>query len=145
MRDFYWDTRPEAPSSARSSCGCAPRPVDRGARGGVDGYLHALDCYLPERSEPIRVEDDYLVYIYNRIQAYRFGLSGISCIRSYKSISLPEGILGTPRGLHGGFSGIQMLGRNDAGIIGLVRVDLDESTYSMTWVQGNRGPRIAVR
>ena len=40
-------------------------------------YLQALCRYLLERREEAPVEDDYLVYNYNRFQACRFGMDAV--------------------------------------------------------------------
>jgi carboxylate-amine ligase len=71
-----------------------PLTVERAA--ALAAYLQALCSYLLERHEEPPVEDDYLVYNYNRFQACRFGLEGaITHPKTYRTMSLREDILAT--------------------------------------------------
>jgi carboxylate-amine ligase len=71
-----------------------PLTVERAA--ALAGYLQALCRHLLERKEAPPVEDDYLVYNYNRFQACRFGLEGaVTHPKTYETISLREDILAT--------------------------------------------------
>ena len=73
-----------------------PLMVERAA--ALAGYLQALCRYLLERNEPAPVEDDYLVYNYNRFQACRFGLDGaITHPKTYETTALRDDILATLR------------------------------------------------
>jgi len=73
-----------------------PLTVQRAA--ALAAYLQALCSYLLQRSEEAPVEDDYLVYNYNRFQACRFGLDGaITHPKTYETVSLREDILTTLR------------------------------------------------
>ena len=75
MKDFYWDIRPKPEFGTIELRVCdTPLTVERAAALAV--YLQALCRMLLEREEPEPVEDDYLVYNYNRFQACRFGLDG---------------------------------------------------------------------
>ncbi len=97
MKDFYWDIRPKPEYGTIELRVCdTPLSVDRAA--ALACYLQALCKYLLERNEPDPVEDDYLVYNYNRFQACRFGLDGVIVHpKSYEQISLREDILATVR------------------------------------------------
>lgn len=97
MKDFYWDIRPKPEYGTIELRVCdTPLSVERAA--ALACYLQALSKYLMERNEPDPVEDDYLVYNYNRFQACRFGLDGtIVHPKSYEQIPLREDILTTIR------------------------------------------------
>ncbi len=76
MKDFYWDIRPKPEFGTIEIRVCdTPLTVDHAA--DLAGYLQALCRYLMVE-RPIRaVEDDYLVYSFNRFQACRFGPDGV--------------------------------------------------------------------
>jgi carboxylate-amine ligase len=99
MKDFYWDLRPKPEYGTIELRVCdTPLTVERAA--ALAGYLQALCRYLLERSEAPPLEDDYLVYNYNRFQACRFGLDGtIVHPQSHETLSLREDILATLRRL----------------------------------------------
>lgn len=97
MKDFYWDIRPKPEFGTIELRVCdTPLTVDRAA--ALACYLQALCSYLLEREEAAPVEDDYLVYNYNRFQACRFGLDGtLVHPKTYETLSLREDILTTLR------------------------------------------------
>jgi carboxylate-amine ligase len=97
MKDFYWDVRPKPEYGTIELRVCdTPLTVERAA--ALAGYLQALCRYLLERNEPPPVEDDYLVYNYNRFQACRFGLDGaITHPKTYETMALRDDILATLR------------------------------------------------
>lgn len=97
MKDFYWDIRPKPEYGTIELRVCdTPLSVERAA--AFAGYLQALCGYLLERNEPAPIEDDYLVYNYNRFQACRFGLDGVAVHpKTYEQIPLREDILTTVR------------------------------------------------
>jgi hypothetical protein len=76
IKDFYWDIRPKPEYGTIELRVCdTPLTVDRAA--ALAAYLQALCRMLLQRDEAPPVEDDYLVYNYNRFQACRFGLDGV--------------------------------------------------------------------
>jgi glutamate---cysteine ligase / carboxylate-amine ligase len=95
MKDFYWDIRPKPEYGTIELRVCdTPLTVERAA--ALAAYLQMLCAYLLERKESEPVEDDYLVYNYNRFQACRFGLDGeIVHPKTYETRSLREDILAT--------------------------------------------------
>ncbi|MGX4642545.1 YbdK family carboxylate-amine ligase [Massilia sp. SYSU DXS3249] len=99
MKDFYWDLRPKPEYGTIELRVCdTPLTVERAA--ALACYLQALCRHLLERAEPPPLEDDYLVYNYNRFQACRFGLDGtLVHPQSHETISLREDILTTLRKL----------------------------------------------
>ncbi|MDH5204906.1 MAG: YbdK family carboxylate-amine ligase [Hylemonella sp.] len=99
MKDFYWDIRPKPEFGTIELRVCdTPLSVERAA--ALAAYLQALCSYLLDRQESDPIEDDYLVYNYNRFQACRFGLDGtIVHPRNYEQMLLREDILATVRRL----------------------------------------------
>jgi carboxylate-amine ligase len=97
MKDFYWDIRPKPEYGTIELRVCdTPLSIERAA--ALACYLQALCKYLLENRDAKPVEDDYLVYNYNRFQACRFGLEGsIVHPKTYETLSLREDILFTLR------------------------------------------------
>ena len=95
MKDFYWDLRPKPEFGTIELRVCdTPLTVERAA--ALAAYLQALCRHLLERKDEAPVEDDYLVYNYNRFQACRFGLDGsITHPKTYESIVIRDDILAT--------------------------------------------------
>ena len=95
MKDFYWDLRPKPEFGTIELRVCdTPLTVERAA--ALAAYLQALCRHLLERKDAAPVEDDYLVYNYNRFQACRFGLDGsITHPKTYESIVIRDDILAT--------------------------------------------------
>ncbi len=99
MKDFYWDIRPK-PEYGTIELRVCDTPLSVGRAAALACYLQALCRYLLQNNEPAPVEDDYLVYNYNRFQACRFGLDGVIVHpKTYEKISLREDILTTLRRL----------------------------------------------
>jgi carboxylate-amine ligase len=99
MKDFYWDIRPKPEYGTIELRVCdTPLTVERAA--ALACYLQALCRMLLERDDDPPVEDDYLVYNYNRFQACRFGLDGMLVHpKTNESIYLREDVLATLRRL----------------------------------------------
>jgi carboxylate-amine ligase len=95
MKDFYWDLRPKPEYGTVELRVCdTPLTVERAA--ALAAYLQALCSHLLRREDPPPLEDDYLVYNYNRFQAARFGLDGvITHPRTYEQIPLRHDIIAT--------------------------------------------------
>jgi carboxylate-amine ligase len=75
MKDFYWDIRPKPEFGTIELRVCdTPLTVEKAA--ALACYLQALCRWLREERPFEPVEDDYLVYTFNRFQACRFGLDG---------------------------------------------------------------------
>ncbi len=99
MKDFYWDIRPK-PEYGTIELRVCDTPLDVDTAAALAAYLQALCALLLEGGEPPPVEDDYLVYTYNRFQACRFGLNGVLVHpKSYEQISIREDVLRTLRRL----------------------------------------------
>ena len=95
MKDFYWDLRPKPEYGTIELRVCdTPLTVERAA--ALAGYLQALCRHLLERKDEAPIEDDYLVYNYNRFQACRFGLEGsITHPKTYENVPMRDDILAT--------------------------------------------------
>jgi carboxylate-amine ligase len=95
MKDFYWDLRPKPEYGTIELRVCdTPLSVERAA--ALAAYLQAICRHLLERRDAPPLEDDYLVYNYNRFQAARFGLDGvITHPKTYEQLPLREDILAT--------------------------------------------------
>jgi carboxylate-amine ligase len=95
MKDFYWDLRPKPEYGTIELRVCdTPLTVERAA--ALAAYLQAICRHLLERKDAPPVEDDYLVYNYNRFQAARFGLDGvITHPKTYEQLPLRDDILAT--------------------------------------------------
>lgn len=75
MKDFYWDIRPKpAFGTIEVRVMDTPFSIDRAA--AIACYIQALARWLLSERPFVPVEDDYLVYTFNRFQACRFGLDG---------------------------------------------------------------------
>ena len=97
MKDFYWDIRPKPEYGTIELRVCdTPLSVERAA--ALACYLQALCRMILARREPLPVEDDYLVYNYNRFQACRFGLDGtLVNPRSAEPVMIRDDIIATLR------------------------------------------------
>ena len=97
MKDFYWDIRPKPEYGTIELRVCdTPLTVERAA--ALACYLQATCRRLLERVEPAPLEDDYLVYTFNRFQACRFGLDGTMVDpQTRESHTIREDILATLR------------------------------------------------
>lgn len=96
MKDFYWDIRPK-PEYGTIELRVCDTPLTVGHAATLACYLQALcRCLLEDRERHAPMEDDYLVYNYNRFQACRFGLDGVIVDpRGYESRSLRDDIEAT--------------------------------------------------
>lgn len=75
MKDFYWDIRPK-PEFGTIELRVCDTPLSIEKAAALACYLQALCRWLREEEPFEPVEDDYLVYTFNRFQACRFGLAG---------------------------------------------------------------------
>ncbi len=76
MKDFYWDIRPKPEfGTIEIRVFDTPLTVERAA--ALAGYVQSLAAWFLQEQPFMPVEDDYLVYTYNRFQACRFGLDGL--------------------------------------------------------------------
>ena len=75
MKDFYWDIRPKPEyGTVEVRVMDTPLTVKRAAQ--IAAYIQSVARYLIIERPFQPVEDDYLVYTFNRFQACRFGYSG---------------------------------------------------------------------
>ncbi len=76
MKDFYWNIRPK-PEFGTIEIRVCDTPLTVGHAADLAAYLQALCRYLMIERPIVPVEDDYLVYTFNRFQACRFGAEGV--------------------------------------------------------------------
>jgi glutamate---cysteine ligase / carboxylate-amine ligase len=95
MKDVYWDIRPKPEYGTIELRVCdTPLTVDKAA--ALACYLQCICRWLREERPFEPVEDDYLVYTFNRFQACRFGLDGeVVDPRSNTRLRLRDDILDT--------------------------------------------------
>ncbi|HEY8049689.1 MAG TPA: YbdK family carboxylate-amine ligase [Ramlibacter sp.] len=76
MKDFYWDIRPKPEyGTIEIRVFDTPLTVERAA--ALAGFVQALAAWFLAEQPFVPVEDDYMVYTYNRFQACRFGLDAV--------------------------------------------------------------------
>ena len=75
MKDFYWDIRPK-PEFGTVEVRVFDTPLSIARAAQLAAYVQALGAWFLNDNPFMPVEDDYLVYTYNRFQACRFGLDG---------------------------------------------------------------------
>ncbi len=76
MKDFYWDIRPK-PEFGTIEVRVMDAPLTLEKAAGIAAYIQSLARWLIEERPVEPVEDDYLVYTFNRFQACRFGFDGV--------------------------------------------------------------------
>jgi len=76
MKDFYWDIRPKPEyGTIEIRVFDTPLTVERAA--ALAGFVQSLAAWFIEEQPFVPLEDDYMVYTYNRFQACRFGLEAV--------------------------------------------------------------------
>jgi carboxylate-amine ligase len=76
MKDFYWDIRPK-PEYGTIEIRVFDTPLSVERAAALAGYVQALAAWFIQEQPFTPLEDDYLVYTYNRFQACRFGLDAV--------------------------------------------------------------------
>lgn len=76
MKDFYWDIRPK-PEFGTIEVRVMDAPLTLEKAAGIAAYIQSVARWLIEERPTEPVEDDYLVYTFNRFQACRFGFDGV--------------------------------------------------------------------
>ena len=76
MKDFYWDIRPK-PEYGTIEVRVFDTPLTIERAAALAGYVQSLAAWFQAERPFAPVEDDYLVYSYNRFQACRFGLDAV--------------------------------------------------------------------
>ena len=95
MKDFYWDIRPK-PEYGTIEVRVMDTPLTVGRAARIAAYIQTVARYLIVERPFRPIEDDYLVYTFNRFQACRFGYAG-ACVdpRSHERRTIAEDILQT--------------------------------------------------
>ena len=76
MKDFYWDIRPK-PENGTIEVREFDTPLTVERAAALAGFVQSLAAWFQNDRPFAPVEDDYLVYSYNRFQACRFGLDAV--------------------------------------------------------------------
>ena len=76
MKDFYWDIRPK-PEFGTIEVRVFDTPLTIERAAALAGFVQSLAAWFLAEQPFTPVEDDYLVYTYNRFQACRFGLDAV--------------------------------------------------------------------
>jgi carboxylate-amine ligase len=76
MKDFYWDIRPK-PEYGTIEIRVFDTPLTIERAAALAGFVQSLAAWFLEEQPFVPVEDDYMVYTYNRFQACRFGLDAV--------------------------------------------------------------------
>ena len=99
MKDFYWDIRPKPGfGTIEVRVMDTPFSVDRAA--AIACYIQTLSRWLLSERPFAPVEDDYLVYTFNRFEACRFGLDGtIVNPKTNERVTIADDIVKTLAGL----------------------------------------------
>lgn len=74
MKDFYWDIRPK-PQYGTIELRVCDTPLTLFDATLIAGYLQLI-CRHLEKEQTMPLEQEYMVYSFNRFQACRFGLEG---------------------------------------------------------------------
>jgi len=93
MKDFYWDIRPK-PEYGTVEVRVMDTPLSIARAAQIAAYIQSVARYLIIERPFQPVEDDYLVYTFNRFQACRFGYAGSYVDpRSHEHRSITEELL----------------------------------------------------
>jgi carboxylate-amine ligase len=76
MKDFYWDIRPK-PEFGTIEIRVFDTPLTIERAAALSGFVQSLAAWFMHDQPFMPVEDDYLVYTYNRFQACRFGMDAV--------------------------------------------------------------------
>jgi carboxylate-amine ligase len=76
MKDFYWDIRPK-PEYGTIEIRVFDTPLTIARAAALAGFVQSLAAWFSAEQPFVPVEDDYMVYTYNRFQACRFGLDAV--------------------------------------------------------------------
>jgi carboxylate-amine ligase len=76
MKDFYWDIRPK-PEYGTIEIRVFDTPLTVARAAALAGFVQSLGAWFLAEEPFVPVEDDYMVYTYNRFQACRFGLDAV--------------------------------------------------------------------
>jgi carboxylate-amine ligase len=120
MKDFYWDIRPK-PEYGTIEIRVFDTPLTVARAAALAGFVQSLAAWFVEEQPFVPVEDDYMVYTYNRFQACRFGLDAVYVEPSTGlHIPLREHIVQTLERIspfaraHGAAWGVQLLAEDAA-------------------------------
>ena len=134
MKDFYWDIRPK-PEFGTIEIRVFDTPLTIERASALSGFVQSLAAWFMNEQPFMPVEDDYLVYTYNRFQACRFGLDAVYVDPATGGhMPLREHILLTMRQIEGHAATV---GATQA--IGLLRRSVEQADNDARWLRERQG------
>ena len=134
MKDFYWDIRPK-PEFGTIEIRVFDTPLTIERASALSGFVQSLAAWFMNEQPFMPVEDDYLVYTYNRFQACRFGLDAVYVDPATGGhMPLREHILLTMRQIEGHAATV---GATQS--IGLLRRSVEQADNDARWLRERQG------
>ena len=134
MKDFYWDIRPK-PEFGTIEIRVFDTPLTIERASALSGFVQSLAAWFMNEQPFMPLEDDYLVYTYNRFQACRFGLDAVYVDPGTGShMPLREHILLTMRQIE---RHAATVGATQA--IGLLRRSVEQADNDARWLRERQG------
>ena len=134
MKDFYWDIRPK-PEFGTIEIRVFDTPLTIERASALSGFVQSLAAWFMNEQPFMPVEDDYLVYTYNRFQACRFGLDAVYVDPATGGhMPLREHILLTMRQIEGHAATV---GATQS--IGLLRRSVEQADNDSRWLRERQG------
>ena len=134
MKDFYWDIRPK-PEFGTIEIRVFDTPLTIERASALSGFVQSLAAWFMNEQPFMPVEDDYLVYTYNRFQACRFGLDAVYVDPATGShMPLRDHILLTMGQIEGHAASV---GATPA--LGLLRRSVEQADNDARWLRERQG------
>ena len=134
MKDFYWDIRPK-PEFGTIEIRVFDTPLTIERASALSGFVQSLAAWFMHEQPFMPLEDDYLVYTYNRFQACRFGLDAVYVDPATGShMPLRDHILLTMRQIEGHAATV---GATPA--LGLLRRSVEQADNDARWLRERQG------
>ena len=134
MKDFYWDIRPK-PEFGTIEIRVFDTPLTIERASALSGFVQSLAAWFMNEQPFMPLEDDYLVYTYNRFQACRFGLDAVYVDPATGGhMPLREHILLTMRQIE---RHAATVGATQA--IGLLRRSVEQADNDARWLRERQG------
>ena len=134
MKDFYWDIRPK-PEFGTIEIRVFDTPLTIERASALSGFVQSLAAWFMNEQPFMPLEDDYLVYTYNRFQACRFGLDAVYVDPATGGhMPLRDHILLTMRQIEGHAATV---GATQA--IGLLRRSVEQADNDARWLRERQG------
>ena len=134
MKDFYWDIRPK-PEFGTIEIRVFDTPLTIERASALSGFVQSLAAWFMREEPFMPLEDDYLVYTYNRFQACRFGLDAVYVDPATGGhLPLRDHILLTMRQIEGHAATV-----GAAQAINLLRRSVEQADNDARWLRERQG------